>query len=128
MEVDHKHSYKFYMKYFYITNMVVIDICIVAMGWDYVSVDLQPLTGPLSISQMIYDLLWSNSGIVLTGKNQRTPWKTCPSATLSCTNPSWIVPGTNLGLPPEKLVINHLSYGMGRHGDCAKLSSYIIQI
>jgi hypothetical protein len=35
----------------------------------------------------------SDGGMILTGENRRTRRKTCPSATLSTTNPTWIGPG-----------------------------------
>jgi hypothetical protein len=35
--------------------------------------------------------LESDGGMILTGENRR---ETCPSATLSTTNPTWIDPGT----------------------------------
>jgi hypothetical protein len=38
---------------------------------------------------------WSNGGIILTEENRRTRRETCPSATLSITNPTW----TDLGEP-----------------------------
>jgi hypothetical protein len=37
--------------------------------------------------------------------------KTCPSATLSTTNPTWTDPGSNLGLCSGKLADNHLRHG-----------------
>jgi hypothetical protein len=37
----------------------------------------------------LYMCVKSNGRIKLTGKNQRTWRKTCPSATLSTTNPTW---------------------------------------
>jgi hypothetical protein len=37
--------------------------------------------------------------------------KTCPSATLSTTNPTWIDPGANPGLRSERPVTNDLSHG-----------------
>jgi len=41
---------------------------------------------------------------MLTGENWRTQRKTCPSATLSTTNPTWTDPGTNPGLCGERPV------------------------
>jgi hypothetical protein len=38
--------------------------------------------------------------------------KTCPSATLSTTNPTWIDPGVNRGLCGERPATNDLSHGM----------------
>jgi hypothetical protein len=48
---------------------------------------------------------------ILTGENRRTRRKTCPSATLSTTNPTWIDPGANLGLHGDRLATNDLSHG-----------------
>jgi hypothetical protein len=39
--------------------------------------------------------LESDGGIILTGENRRTRRKTCPSATLSTTNSTWIDPDAN---------------------------------
>jgi hypothetical protein len=43
-------------------------------------------------------------------ENRRTRRKTCPSATLSTTNPTWIEPGANPGLRGERPATNDLSY------------------
>jgi hypothetical protein len=40
----------------------------------------------------------SYGGMILTGKNRRTRTESCPSATLSTTNPTLTEPGTNPGL------------------------------
>jgi hypothetical protein len=55
------------------------------------------LKGPLSILHMIHEWIWSSGGMILTGENRRTRKKTCPSATLSTTNPT----RTNLGAKPS---------------------------
>jgi hypothetical protein len=55
--------------------------------------------------------LESQSRMILTGENWRTWRKTCPSATLSTTNPTWIDTGMNPGLRTERTVTNHLSHG-----------------
>jgi hypothetical protein len=47
----------------------------------------------------------------LTGENRRTRGKTCPSATLSTTHPTWTDPGFNLGLRGERPATNRLSHG-----------------
>jgi hypothetical protein len=47
----------------------------------------------------------------LTGENRRTRRKTCPSATLSTTNPTWTDPGSNSGLRGERPATNRLSHG-----------------
>jgi hypothetical protein len=59
--------------------------------------------------------MWSNCGITMTGENRRTWRKTCPSATLSTTNPTWAALGANSALHGEKPVTNHLSYGTAPH-------------
>jgi hypothetical protein len=46
----------------------------------------------------------------LTGENRRTLRKTCPSATLSTTNPTWIFPGANPGLRGEIPATTDLSH------------------
>jgi hypothetical protein len=66
------------------------------MGSDYVS-ELLPLTDILFIPQMIYEYgerRWKD----IDRENLRTRRKTCPSATLSTTNPTWIDMGANPGL------------------------------
>jgi hypothetical protein len=47
----------------------------------------------------------------MTGENRRTRIKTCPSATLSTTNPTCIEPGANTGLCGERPATNDLSHG-----------------
>jgi hypothetical protein len=67
----------------------------VSMGWDYVS-ELRPLTSLLFIPQMTYEseeAQWNDSD---RGKPNKFE-KTCPSAILSTTKPTWTDPGTNPG-------------------------------
>jgi hypothetical protein len=52
------------------------------------------LTGPFSIPQMIHEWIWIYGGMILTGEN-RTLRKTCPSATVSTTNPTQTALGVN---------------------------------
>jgi hypothetical protein len=52
-----------------------------------------------------------DGGMILTGENRRTGTKTCPSATLSTKNPTWINPGANPGLRGERPATNDLSHG-----------------
>jgi hypothetical protein len=47
----------------------------------------------------------------MTGENRRTRRKSCPSTTLSTTNPTWIDPGVNRGLGGERPATNDLSHG-----------------
>jgi hypothetical protein len=62
-------------------------------------------TGPLSIPQMS-----EYEATELTGENRRTRRKTCPSATLTTTNPTLTDRGENPGLRGEKPATNRLSY------------------
>jgi hypothetical protein len=48
---------------------------------------------------------------ILTGENRKTRRKTCPSATFSTTNPTWIDPGANPGLRGERPATNDLRHG-----------------
>jgi hypothetical protein len=54
---------------------------------------------------------------ILTGDNRRTRRKTCPSATLSTTNPTWIDPGANPGLHGEKPATNDPSHDTAQSTD-----------
>jgi hypothetical protein len=56
--------------------------------------------------------LESDGGMILTGENRRTRRKTCPSATLSTINPTWIEPGANPSLRGERPATNDLRHGM----------------
>jgi hypothetical protein len=46
------------------------------------------------------------------GKTNKLREKTCPNATLSITNPTWIDLSINLGLRGERPATNRLSHGM----------------
>jgi hypothetical protein len=54
----------------------------------------------------------NDGGMILRGEHGKTRRKTCPSATLSTTNPTWIDPGENPGLRVERPATNRLSHGM----------------
>jgi hypothetical protein len=81
------------------------------MRWDYVSVELRPLTGPLIILRVTHEWIWSSGEMILTAENQRTRRKTCLSTTSFTTNFTWIVLGENSGLRGEKQAPNRLCYG-----------------
>jgi hypothetical protein len=49
--------------------------------------------------------------MILIGENRSTQSKTCPSATLSITNPTRTGLGLNSSLRSERPVIKHLSHG-----------------
>jgi hypothetical protein len=81
---------------------------IVAMVWDYVSVELRPLTDPLSKPHTIHEWIWSSSGMILSGENRRTLREICASAILSTTDPTRTDLGPNLSLRNEKLAMAQL--------------------
>jgi hypothetical protein len=67
----------------------------------------------LRIPQMIW--VWrATVELYWQGKNRRTRRKTCPSATLSTTNPTWIDTDANPGLLGERPATNDLSHGTAR--------------
>jgi hypothetical protein len=47
----------------------------------------------------------------VTGENRSTWGKTCPSATLSITNPTWTDQGSNQDVRGERPATNRLSHG-----------------
>jgi hypothetical protein len=47
----------------------------------------------------------------LTGENRSTRGKTCSTATLSTTNPTWTDPESKLGLCDGRPATNRLSHG-----------------
>jgi hypothetical protein len=53
--------------------------------------------------------LESDGGMILTGENRTTRRKTCPSATLSTTNPTWTDLGAKPGIRGERPAANDLS-------------------
>jgi hypothetical protein len=58
----------------------------------------------------------------LIGENRSPRRKTCPSAILSTTNPTWTDLGSNPGLRGERPATNHLSHGTARfYGDTWEL-------
>jgi hypothetical protein len=50
--------------------------------------------------------------MILAGENRRTRRKTCPSVTLSTTNPTWIDLDAKPGLGGERPATNRLSHGL----------------
>jgi hypothetical protein len=62
----------------------------------------------------------------LTGENRSTWGKTCPSATLSNTNPTWTDPGSNPGLRGGRHVTNRLSHGTALELTCIVLKMTVL--
>jgi hypothetical protein len=81
----------------YIINIIA------AMGWGCVSVELRPLTGPLSIPQMIHEWIWSSGG------SRRTLRKNLSQCQHHFVHHRSHM--ANPGLHGEKPVFNRLSYG-----------------
>jgi hypothetical protein len=52
----------------------------------------------------------NDGGMILTGEKEELGEKTCPSATLSTTNPTRIDPGANPGLHGDRPATNRLSH------------------
>ena len=50
----------------------------------------------------------------LTGENRSTLGKTCPSATLFTTNPTWTDPASNPGRRGGRPATNRLSHGTAK--------------
>jgi hypothetical protein len=74
------------------------------MGWDWVHLVLQPQFSLLHQSQIIDDDDCGAIGGMQIGK-------TCPSVTLSTTNPTWPDPGSNPDRRGGKSATNCLIYG-----------------
>jgi hypothetical protein len=71
-----------------------------------------------------YISLESHGGMMLTDENQRTQRETCPSATLSTTNPTWTDPSTNLGPCYERPATKHLNHVMADFLTCSEVFGY----
>jgi hypothetical protein len=71
--------------------------------------ELRPRTGLLFIPQMIYD--WKTTVEWYWQGNRRTRRKTCPSATMSTTNPTRTDPAAIPGLRGERSATNRLIHG-----------------
>jgi hypothetical protein len=68
-------------------------------------------TGLLYQPRMMWGWLWINWWNEDWQAKPKYSEKTCPSATLSTTNPTWLDPGLNPGRRGEKPATNRLSYG-----------------
>jgi hypothetical protein len=77
------------------------------MGWDWVYLVRRPLTGLWYQTRWVWSSRWNEN---LQGKPKYSE-KTCPSATLSTTNFTWINLGSNPGRRGRKPVTNSLSDG-----------------
>jgi hypothetical protein len=66
--------------------------------------------------------------MILTGENRRTRRKTCTSATLSITNPTYTALGANKGLRDEKPATNYLRYDttLSPYDTCPPLSGLVL--
>jgi hypothetical protein len=77
-----------------------------SMGWDFVF-EMRPPMDLLFLPQVIYEY-WMCMEWYWQGKTGELKRKTCPSATLSTTDPTW----TDLGLCCETMATNPVIHGM----------------
>jgi hypothetical protein len=83
------------------------------MEWYWVHLILRPLFGLLYQPRMIDRwLLWRNRWNANWQGKLKYSEKTCPSATLSSTNPTWPDPGSNTGRRGGEPATNRLSYDL----------------
>jgi hypothetical protein len=80
------------------------------VGWGWVYLIRRPLSGLLYQPRMIDDECGNRSNENWQGKPKYSE-KTCPSATLSTTNPTWLDLGSNPGRRSDKPATNRLRYG-----------------
>jgi hypothetical protein len=59
-------------------------------------------------------------------ENRQLGEKTCPSATLSTTNPTWTDPGSNPGFRSERPATNRLSHGTAHTAGYSLTTSYFV--
>jgi hypothetical protein len=85
-------------------------VIIVVVRWDSVSVEVWPLMGPLSVSHMVHEWIWSSGGMILMGKpkNSEINLSWCHFVH---NKSHWTDLGMNQGPCGEKLLTNHLSCG-----------------
>jgi hypothetical protein len=91
--------------------IIIIIIIIIIAGVRISPLGSAATTGPFYQPQMIYDGDCGAIGGMKIGKGKaKYSEKTCPSATLSTTNPTWPDPGSNPGRRGGKPATNRLSY------------------
>jgi hypothetical protein len=70
----------------------------------------------------------------LTGEDRNTRGKTCPSATLPTTNPTWTDPGSNTGLRGGRPAAKRLSHAtvldqkLQEKGNCLRIFFAILDL
>jgi hypothetical protein len=62
-------------------------------------------------SPRLYVSMENPGGMILAGQDRRSRRKTCPSITLSTTNPAWTDSGANYSLRDERLATNCMRHG-----------------
>jgi hypothetical protein len=108
------------LKYFNSLHVFAIYTCKISSNINhrllfFLKVDLVPKRGCLTLAYYAFprryeygERRWSD---IFTGENRRTRRKTCPNATLSTTNHTWIGTGVNPDLQGERPATNDLSHG-----------------
>jgi hypothetical protein len=90
-------------------------LLLLLLGWDWVHLALRPLLAYCTSPRRYrWWWLWSNWWNKDWQGKPKYWEKTCPSATLSTTYPTWPDPGLNLGRRGGKPATNRLSYGVAR--------------
>jgi hypothetical protein len=83
---------------------------ILDVGWDLSPLGTSATTGLLYQPRMMDDDECGAVGGMSDREDRSTRRKTCPSAALSTTNPTWPDTGSNPGRSPRKQSSNRLSY------------------
>jgi hypothetical protein len=96
------------------------------MGWDYIS-ELLPLTDILFIPHVMW--VWRTMvEWYWQGKSKELGERTCPSATLSTTNPIWIYPGANPGRRSDRPATNRLNHGTTHYSPYCKVNRIVTKL
>jgi hypothetical protein len=86
-------------------------LLVLLVGWDLLHQVLRPLLAYCTAPDDRWGWLWSNWWNEDWQGKPKYSEKTCPSAILSTTNPTWPDPGANPGRRGGKSATNRLSYG-----------------
>jgi hypothetical protein len=96
------------------------------VGWDLRHHVLRPLLAYCTAPDDRWGWLWSNCWNEDWQGKPKYSEKTCPSAILSTTNPTWRDPCANTGRRGGKPVTNRLSYGAALGGRFPNLRLFIL--
>jgi hypothetical protein len=91
--------------------LLLLLLLLLLVGWDWVHLALLPLLPYCSSADDRWWWLWSIWWNAYWQGKLKCTETTCPSATLSTTNPTWLDLGLNYGRRGGKPTTNRLSYG-----------------